>query len=811
MKGLYGAMLIALGIFVSIMGGYLLNAETVTVCETDWEYVTDIGGAFRGSGADMEVQYDPKENVTGWAAYNDPNGNAGIVTGVYYEYFTAESGKANLFRIDLGDGSDTEYTVDFTATDDSGQPPYAGAGYTVQTQGAASVSGTMPTGFGQYNREVATVFVDGGRSHWGAFAVPLSTLATAIPDFRDLTQMVITVDNPVSGYPCFATVRQSNANGTITHGGAEHNGVIVTQTALTSSTSLYVYPQGMSAAVGSASVPLSQIYLVFGQAKFNSMGSSSASASVSVSAMTEGTPAYMDPAAGVTPDTGTYTVREATWVYHASSMFPEFSADFVHDDTAEDAGATGVLGYTAEGDGETVIAFEYEIYTNVRTFTAMVTPSGGQPVNLTGSGIPSITASLESGRLHCYVGGQHAGVIDFNDIDYELDGFYFTVRLGSHMKGCTAVATNDAGVSSAQSTSSGATFYFPLGYTRYQTTEREEPYSGAWWRNGQQNSSITVAFAMPSGASYPASENLIFYGENGTQVGAIEVDAGLSGWNAAEDDIGSWPAVELTVSTGGTYARPISAFRSFSDYDVVDKPMRITDGLSAPATHMRAYATEMRIAVVSTVAHIPEGGLFLQDASMDLSSSFPDAYAVSVMIGSAAAYGDGITFSAYANSVTLPVDPDAEKIRLDGEWYPFDAITFRWYSPAADSVTAGGTTYSPAIYSRGKTYDSGAIWAEPKGKDMIRVLDVGSVWTMTLDGVWAPAIFMYEGENKAAERTELADIGHPEFGWDKSQFLLILLGVCAAGGVVGSYLGKTDMMDWAVIAVSAAVIWMLLG
>lgn len=82
MKGMFGAMLIGLAIFVAILGGYLLNAEKVTTCETEWEYVTDVSGAFQGDKSDLDVPYNPPANVTGWSAIDDPEGNGGWISGV---------------------------------------------------------------------------------------------------------------------------------------------------------------------------------------------------------------------------------------------------------------------------------------------------------------------------------------------------------------------------------------------------------------------------------------------------------------------------------------------------------------------------------------------------------------------------------------------------------------------------------------------------------------------------------------------------------------------------------------------------------
>lgn len=67
-------LVIPLSIMIAALGGYVLNAEDVETCETEWTYITDISGAFTGDKSDIITDYNPADNITGWSlssGYNE--------------------------------------------------------------------------------------------------------------------------------------------------------------------------------------------------------------------------------------------------------------------------------------------------------------------------------------------------------------------------------------------------------------------------------------------------------------------------------------------------------------------------------------------------------------------------------------------------------------------------------------------------------------------------------------------------------------------------------------------------------------------
>ncbi len=287
--------------------------------------------------------------------------------------------------------------------------------------------------------------------------------------------------------------------------------------------------------------------------------------------------------------------------------------------------------------------------------------------------------------------------------------------------------------------------------------------------------------------------------------------------NETSVSVGSWPAILVKVEGNTATAYPLTAFTSFTSYENALGPNG-TLLLTGPGLDLGtiSYFTandtgaNLRMSVVSTTVRLAEGGLYLQNGTLDLQDSFPGTNAASLMIGSTAAVGDSVTFSSGDDSVTLPVDASALTITIGNDSYDLNGITFRWYSTAGPSASVSGVTYEPAIYDGGKAYESGMIWAETKRGVWIFVMEAETDWAITLDGVWAPSTFFYTGENVAAESTQVSDFTKGVFLWDKSQTLIFFMGVAILGGLIGTHWGYTKGADWLVIFGAVGLCWMIL-
>lgn len=350
-----------------------------------------------------------------------------------------------------------------------------------------------------------------------------------------------------------------------------------------------------------------------------------------------------------------------------------------------------------------------------------------------------------------------------------------------------------------------------------------------FWDNNYENVSITTVFSRTNfdGAAaegYMRIQYTALVDGTSTWIGVgvhngrwnIDLYPGLNPFVPVTEsrNIGSWPAIQVTVSGGVLTAVPVSRFVSFGDYDVVDVPT-VMDWNVAGGKTIRTFMIEpddtptsvLRLSVTNTVIRIAQGGLYVQNGQMAPSDAFPNVDAVSLRIGSAAHVGTGIVFMDGPRSVLIPVSQEG-KMYIDGAWYPFGEVTFMWVSSNMPTQTIADTAYPAAVYIKGDTYDPDTIWAQI-GIKMVEVMEADD-WTILLEGVWAPSVQLYTGQNSASEKTELMDFTHGIFRWNATDFVLVMMGVSVAGGLCCSYFGRMELADWAMVIGAVAVLWLIL-
>lgn len=623
MKGMFGAGLIALGIFVAVIGGFLFNAETVTTCSTDWEYVTDIAAAFQGEKSDLDVDYDPASNVTGWS---DIQGyNNGLVAGVDY----LPSSPNTYFVV-----TDAPPAVADTITVRSG----ATSAWSAQSALDGSLlSGATATEIWHIQRPGAWEPSTTDR----VLEIPLSAIMTAY-SADQYSLISITMDPTYPAWPGVffdSDMRYHYAT-------AGHQGYYSWEGQPV--TSMDIMPQSATVRINETVYQLSDVHIGL---------KNNQTLELSVQRTPLTAIVYMDPVAGVLPKWDTSTLYWSNG-YQNVSVTMAFSR------------------YDLEGnlhEGETII----------------------RPLDMSGNGDVRMGVTAHNGR--------------WSMVLYEYD---------------------------------------PEGDIHWQASE-------------------TV-------------------------------------------DLGAWDAVQLTFSQGSVTAVPIGSFRTFGDYVAVNTPVTKAWNLAGGSTIGSIEFPEspvLRMCAVSTTVRIPDGGLYMQNASLTPSDAFPTVQAVSLRIGSAAHVGTGIVFSDGSSSVLVPVR-DNSQIRIDGRWLDFKDVTFMWVSTSMPAKTIAGTTYPAGLYQKGQSYAAGTVWAmTPSGaKEIIQSSD----WTVLLEGVWAPSVLFYTGDNVVDERTELYDISKPEFRWDKATFIVILMAVSVCGAIIGSYFERTDVLDWVVVGGTIAVLWVML-
>lgn len=810
MKGAFGIMLVALGIFLAILGGYLLNAETVTTCQTDWQYVTDVSGAFSGDRSDMDVEYSPPSNVTGWSyrqGYND-----GYISGVAY----TETSRVNPYSAYKGSsvGFDTG-TLTMTATQTSGTAYRAG--YTAAI-GSESAEGNMQEGWGLANSEVVGLLSIPGRpTVEGAFGVPLSEVMDLIPNREVYSSVTFTADSPVSGYPAFAVIEKTVTTRSYTHGGTTyHNVVVIGFDAKASTASAKVLVMESAVRIGDKNYPVSDVMVVWGSSQFAGQGTASATATFSMIYELASERIYVNPAFGVYAASGSIDVASVSVTSHPASTESTLVISMANP-RYSNTGYEGNIHVfqtfsNGQGSGGGQLASWRWICEGLNSVLA-ITPAGGSEQSfLTHDGTAEIAVAFEghsaTSTVTFTVNGQDAGSIT-SSVTAAAAWYATAARHGNSQSPYATVSFTAEKENGDTETAEGlGTHALDMSYVTITQTITPTSYSTAWWSNGYSNSSVTLAFQ--SSSSSAVYTDMTIHGPGGTA--SLLVGHSSNGWYVELEEqsanVGKWPAIEVEVSSSGAVVRPLGSFTSFLDYSVISAPVRID--VQLPFQVIRDIETDgdpaMPMLVVSTTTRISEGGLYLRDATLDLADAFPEELAISLTIGSAAHTGDSITVSRGADSAVLPVDGD--RIYVGEAWRPLNGIVFRWMSSSAPAVTAGGITYSAGIYERGQILAAGKVWAIADGQ-AFEVIDSADAFRMTLDGVWAPATGLYFGENEAAEKTELADFTKGEYRWDKNDFLIVMMAVCLLGGVAGAYLQRVTLADWAVIGVAVSVIWLM--
>lgn len=363
---------------------------------------------------------------------------------------------------------------------------------------------------------------------------------------------------------------------------------------------------------------------------------------------------------------------------------------------------------------------------------------------------------------------------------------------------------------------------------------RSEGVSNVYWNNNQRNVSTEIVFSGTDleGADVPFSYvTLVLYSENG--LSTVELEQASDNWTIFLMDgdpnqnetmpireqhfLGKWPGMSMTVTEGKAVFRPVSNFASFSSYTLVDAPMVYDwdllggeDLLYFELFRALNYDAEqcLRMQVMNTKVRVVEGGLYLQNGTFDIVQGFPTVQAFSLTLGSAAHVGDSVTVSGTSGSVTLEVRENGSFV-VDGSEFQFGQCSIMWVSTSMPTATIEGKSYPAALYRNGQGYSAGNVWlSTPKG--IVDMGEIGESPVVTLDGLWAPAVYFYTGENKAGSSTEFVDFTDGTFKWDKSQLILVLMGASIAMGLAGSYLGYARMVDWIIIIVVNAGAWMIL-
>lgn len=378
--GRVAAVCFIVAISAVMLLGYFANVEDVTTQRTDYNYVTDVAGAYDGQRGQLDIDYDPSANLTGWSTKLTYNGL--YLSGVETVY----QGQANEYFVYKGQPTYMEILATLTADQTDGSR-YDGLDSATLTwtdggqQKSATVSADGVTGL--FNDEVITAVYTGASVSYGSFGVRVSDLMAA---FGHSGTVMLGIPTHSDGYPCVIYGAQdSSGMQTIDVGHGSHRYVVdswrgdgsdVTAT-WTSDTEMVSGDGGASVASGAR--------LFWGQAQYNGRGDSVASVSLSFYVAATPDTGYMDPAAGVVPksvalDPTYQTVHKTV----TSKIVTEFSwADM--EKTAIGSHYASIPLYVLGGDGSKYYAGTIEAYYESGDYLYKWTDASGAVTNFLGA------------------------------------------------------------------------------------------------------------------------------------------------------------------------------------------------------------------------------------------------------------------------------------------------------------------------------------------------------------------------------------------------------------------------------------------
>ena len=842
-KGQIGAIIIIIAIVGTVFGGFMLNVNNVYGCTTNYKYITDVAGAFSGTSADMEIDYNPYANITGYTVY-DPTGSGGNLDYVHGISYTQSKGSSGYW-IETLSGDVEMYPLYIHSDTDSTQASVTYKDYTytfteVQNAGHYHVAKT-PFSYSTYsNLEI------NGVTFVGINLITLQEVMSALFGSgvsKDIDKFVISIDSrTVNGYPGFIGGLEYRYKETIT----DKNHIF---TAGYNSLQVVVYPKTKSCEIaGKSGVSWDDIYLAWGEKDYD--------ASVSILGTSGGqhTNSYIDPASGVMP------ISEH--VTRAVSVYEQSFADKLHWSAIfapQSDPPTGSIYYqyhdSDTGTDKTVKMVDWKISPNLDDLPTVHFTYQAWFYNKDGSKIAHAISAYDGGLFRYFtidaqlslsdgVWSQFSiGVSDGSSVHYEglideittpLAGNASSVKSdmssvtkleGSNLQTMTYTLDGKEHVETSGNTS----YTQSVSESKWVTKKITYDTDSTYWYNGYDVASASIVFPKTSfGGDVPKGTDVfkIFWNnaDGGYLYSDVTVELKDDGWYVNTIPIGNWPAISVRIYkdlSGTPYLGviPIQAFNNFLDYsklDVSEVPigLAVTDNNGKEIVNYKLTSFKMllwdctktvhRHEVVDTVLFLPSGGLYTQDGVFNEVQSFPNDILVKLRIMSAAHVGDGITITNSAGeSVYFATDHVANWITEDGKSCAFADLSVIYVDKSVPAVSIDGKEYRGGLYY---TAPDGSVTFLEKGYlyyqfgttgDIVRVGTSESTndWSVTLNGVWAMSTSYSTGENVAEAHMEWNGLGGI-WGWTSIDTVLMFSGISMALLVLCAWRYELTGLDW---------------
>lgn len=667
MVRLTGAFVVVLSLMAAILGGYCLNAETVTTSATDYTYITDVSGAFDGSKADIVTDYNPSSNLTGYSVFQPGTQGVDSVPGISYK-----EANPNSYYIQTASGTAKNLSVTLTSNKASAA---SGAGYATLTySGTVSASGDRPIiegPWGQYNAEIRTQMDVGGQLHYAPVGITLDSYLNALKSIyksssgSDLPSGKIYISFPggdAAGYPGFVAdqsfdYQTTRPTGTISVGySAVSPNIVVDQ-------------QAHNVEMNGAVYNTSQIRIVWGGTTDLTSRDLATTAEMALVVGADTVTSYVDPRAGVTaiPVTSTVSeiVREVSDSTDAYGFFsyPKYSSSerIVYQTVTMNGQFVFSVNILIASNGYYIIGIFDKDIEPTRPVGGIQTYEGNiqsnQNINVfwkwSGTSSISFAVTATTGTPTAYP-SSYSDVYDLKapaTLQTVSAGFWTNVsdRLMSDNR--PNVTEIYDGTHSTKSSVNNSATTLNTSQVTTKVVETTTEYTTTYWSNGYKNASLSVLFKAPTSAT---TSQWVFSDEKGTTY-TYTISASVVGsrtdWTVDGSDLGQYPAMVLTwtVSDGKVtlFAQRVSSFSDFLNYKTMGEPVPVSsksfDGKYIASFALDSSAPQFLHEVVDTKVIIENGGEYIVDGVFRPMDKFPEVRNWSFKIVSVAHPGDSMT------------------------------------------------------------------------------------------------------------------------------------------------------------------------
>lgn len=833
-NGQIGVLVIIVAIVFSTAGGFLFNAKDVTACTTDFNYVTDIAGAFEGGTGDIDVEHNPLENINGYSVFNPTNQaqwNSSTVSGI--DYFKTSSNGYWVYK-QTGEPVSQTLTISHNRATNNGNDGTITYDFGEGTPSTSTINGD----WGLNNAEVRTVIFVDGTTHTRVAGTTVTSLIKAYTDWaganslNNISSVRIYFDSSTDGYPGFVSDMSFNVYRSSSGG---YYGINNEVTYSNIQNDIVVNPLTGSVSMANSTYSWNNVYLVWGD---SNVTSANLTMIIGGTVVTE----YIDPLNGVRPIS--MTVSDPTQEGETANAL-HISGSFQVPANGERA-FDAILSYKDDIDTPYSVLFTIEI---AHLGNGYYSVSNKSPYNTLYEG--NLSSDLyvywdwntSSPNIVTVWTGNSTMPSDARTINASNIPFSGTYSVnmayqlyGDPLNDVTTTVTNNS-ATPVESTSHTGSSSFNM-VTQYHLPS-EITYTTTYWSNGGENSKLSMVFKRPS-SDIDNTYQFNYILNNGSAVmESVRLGYDTNHWFFYNEsnmavNLGNWQGMMLSIDIHNgkhTYIlTPIDRFNNFQDYTTIDYTYTYESSMTPPDTS-KIYRSLKYIQfnntdspylwhqIQSTTIFLPGGGVYISNGKFSPSTSFPSDMIIQFRIMGSPHAGESVSVilpsldpdhPSDVRTTTYPVNELGTGLIINGKSYEFYDVGFYYVDENTPSVTIEGEVYSGGLYLNGQILEKGHLYIQAgKYGEFVDLGTTNNEWVIQLNGMWAFSSAYYNGENVATSVVEWDEPG--VWKWDKTLTLIVFIGATILTVICCSRIWDMGWLDWAISICACVIAFMLLG